>query len=152
MPGTIAGKPTQDELRRFVRTTALSSLIISAFLWWKGSASHGWEIDLGWTGHLPQVLAVIVLVLGVSIGVMGLVSSAATRTAFLISAAVGAVVGSVVGRVLLLVVFFGIVTPIGFCMRLVGKDTLDRDWNSDRETYWTDAEQDKEPSSYRRQF
>jgi hypothetical protein len=54
-------------------------------------------------------------------------------------------------RLILVVVFYLLVTPIGLIMRLFGKDLLSRNIDEDKITYWVK----KEPvsaSSYERQF
>ena len=46
----------------------------------------------------------------------------------------------VMTRVILSVFFFGVLTPIGFVMRLFRADPLDRNWKNRRPSYWVDKE------------
>lgn len=47
--------------------------------------------------------------------------------------------GQVVGRVLLALVFFLVVTPLGWALRLTGKDLLHLRRQAENETYWHPA-------------
>jgi len=49
-------------------------------------------------------------------------------------------IGWVMSRVLLSLVFYLIVTPIGFLARLMGKDFLDLKFKDDKESYWIPRE------------
>ena len=49
--------------------------------------------------------------------------------------ALGALMGSVMTRVILAVIFFGVVTPIGLIMRLLGHDLMDRG-RRERSSHW----------------
>lgn len=40
-------------------------------------------------------------------------------------------------RLLLSIVYYGLITPIGVGLRLLGRDPLDERWDPDRKTYWT---------------
>ena len=56
-------------------------------------------------------------------------------------------------RVILIILFYGILTPIGLIARLCGKDFLDKKVNKITKSYWilrTTAECDKK--SYENQF
>ncbi len=45
------------------------------------------------------------------------------------------VLGTVVSKIILVVIFFLIVTPVGFCMRLLGKDSMRlKDWKTGRDS------------------
>jgi hypothetical protein len=59
-------------------------------------------------------------------------------------------VGWVVSHLLLGLIYFGVVTPIGVCMRLFGRDKLERRFVA-LETYWTAHPTDIEPGRYFRQ-
>jgi hypothetical protein len=61
-------------------------------------------------------------------------------------------IGLVVSTVLLVVLFFVIITPVGLTLRLLGKDPLHRRWHPDAQTYWVDREEARPPASYFKQF
>lgn len=62
-------------------------------------------------------------------------------------------IGWVMSHVLLALIYFGILTPIGCVMRVVGYDPLARRRESARRSYWTERERRAaDPSRYFRQF
>ena len=46
----------------------------------------------------------------------------------------------VMTRVILAAFFYLVLTPVGLCMRLFGKDLLDRKFHDGRASYWRDRE------------
>ena len=61
-------------------------------------------------------------------------------------------IGWVISHILLAMVFYLVITPIGLIMRLLGKDPLQRDLDPDAPTYWTRRPPAAEPQRYFRQF
>lgn len=61
-------------------------------------------------------------------------------------------VGLVVSHVLLGLVYFGVVTPIGLLMRAVGHDPMTRRFDRSAATYWVEREQVSDVKRYFRQF
>lgn len=59
--------------------------------------------------------------------------------------------GYFVSRILLSVIFFLLITPIGFVMRVFGKDFLNRKIEPERESYWLDRKFDAD-RNYERMF
>ncbi len=55
-------------------------------------------------------------------------------------------------QVILVLMFYLVVTPIGLVMRLVGKDPLQRKMEPDRDSYWEDKSLPKDPDQYKKQF
>lgn len=53
-----------------------------------------------------------------------------------VSVFIAMVIGWLMTRVILAVTFYAVFTPIGLTMRLFGKDSMDRKFNSNSETYW----------------
>ena len=62
----------------------------------------------------------------------------------------GIFLGNIVSPVVMGVVFFIVVTPIGLIMRLLGKDLLRVNKNESTSTYWIDRE--KKTDTMKRQF
>ena len=48
----------------------------------------------------------------------------------------GILLGSIVAPIVMFVIFFMVVTPIGFFMRLIGKDLLRKKFDKNIKTYW----------------
>lgn len=61
-------------------------------------------------------------------------------------------IGYVVSHILLAVVYFGIVTPIGLIMRLAGRDALGLKIDPNATTYWVPHAMPKDSRRYFRQF
>ncbi len=73
---------------------------------------------------------------GVVLVVLGALAPPSLRIPYRVWMAVAFAMGFVMTRVLLTVVFFAIVTPIGWAMRLVGHDAMRRRRDPDAGTYW----------------
>ena len=54
------------------------------------------------------------------------------------------VLSFVMTRVILSVFYFGLLTPVGFVMKLFREDPLDRNWKARKSSYWID----KKPGTY----
>ena len=62
----------------------------------------------------------------------------------------GALLGTIVSPIVMGVVYFGIITPIGLIMKLFGKDVLNLKLDKNKKTYWTLKK--KIPSKMKDQF
>ena len=62
----------------------------------------------------------------------------------------GMILGAVVAPIVMGVVFFLVVTPIGIVMKLMGKDLLNKKHNKKKQTYW--IKRKTSPGSMKRQF
>jgi hypothetical protein len=61
-------------------------------------------------------------------------------------------IGWTVSHLLLAAVFFGVVTPVGLLLRLLGRDLLQRGADPGADTYWQVRERVDDPRRYMRQF
>ena len=61
----------------------------------------------------------------------------------------GELIGKIVAPLVMALIFFLILTPIGLFLRLIGKDLLNIKLNNNK-TYW--IKRDKKPGSMKRQF
>ena len=48
----------------------------------------------------------------------------------------GILLGSIVAPIIMALIFFGIITPIGIFMRILGKDLINNKCNKSLKTYW----------------
>ena len=62
----------------------------------------------------------------------------------------GMILGAIVSPVVLGVVFFLVVTPIGLIMKIMGKDLLNKKYDKKKRTYW--IKRDKLIGTMKRQF
>lgn len=61
-------------------------------------------------------------------------------------------IGYVVSHVIMGVIYFGVVTPVGVIMRLLGKDPLQRAIDKKATTYWIPHTNHRDPGRYFKQF
>jgi MFS family permease len=61
-------------------------------------------------------------------------------------------IGYVVSHVLLGILYFGLLTPAGWLLRLFGHDPMQRRFDKSVKTYWTEREPKGKPADYFRQF
>ncbi|QOY54260.1 hypothetical protein HUE87_10320 [Candidatus Sulfurimonas marisnigri] len=63
---------------------------------------------------------------------------------------VGEFIGSIISRAIMIVIFYGLFTPVSFILRLFGKDLLRRNLDKNSSSYWIDRE--TQPGSLKNQF
>ncbi len=83
--------------------------------------------------------------------IFGLVLPGALKPVQKVWMTLALLMGWVMSRVILVVVFFIVVTPIGLFLRLSGKDILDKRSGVKRESYWTGHKQ-RMKDDYENQF
>lgn len=90
----------------------------------------------------------------VSIGVVfvGFWAPRWLRPLFLVWTLAAFPLGWAISHLLLLAVYFSVVTPIGLLLRLSGRDSLQLRQRSNLETYWSDRPKPSESVQYFRQF
>ena len=62
----------------------------------------------------------------------------------------GLFLGSIVSPIVMGVIFFLVITPIGFFMKIIGKDLLNNKYDNKKESYWIDRSKTK--STMKQQF
>ena len=62
----------------------------------------------------------------------------------------GMILGAIIAPIVMGVVFFLVITPIGLTMRIMGKDILRKRYDKKKETYW--IKRDKLVSTMKKQF
>jgi hypothetical protein len=104
-----------------------------------------------WLGRDHHTLAAVYGGLAITLGPLGLAVPAVMRPIFIAWLAAAFPIGWVVSRVLLLVLFFGVVTPIALLFKMQGRDVLKLRRGNDN-SYWTPKPQPGGLASYFRQF
>ena len=61
-------------------------------------------------------------------------------------------IGWTISHVILALVLFGLMTPIGLVMKLIGRDPMQRSFDREATSYWAGHEQVKDSKRYFRQF
>ena len=132
----MAEPSSTKELRKFGLTVGAAFAVLGAVSWWRG---HVWPPRVMWT------LAVLLMVPGALFpAVLGPVQRGWMKFAL--------VLGHFNTRIILTVLFYLVMTPVGLIMRLF-RDPLDRSLKEERNTQWIKREsQPVELARYERQF
>ena len=80
------------------------------------------------------------------LGLMALISPMALNPIYTIWMKIGGVIGSVMSRIILGIVFFLVVTPIGLIMRAMGNDPMRRELNESETSYRESISENKSNS------
>jgi len=107
-----------------------------------------WE----WLMRGHPTAAAIFAVLAVTVGPIGLVRPEWLRPIYVSWMVLAFPIGWTVSQVILAVMFYGLLTPIGLVFRLVGRDALHRTRRPGMETYWTSKVAPTSPGRYFQQF
>tara|TARA_B100001964_G_scaffold57545_1_gene65149 strand:+ start:139 stop:552 length:414 start_codon:yes stop_codon:yes gene_type:complete len=112
-------KSEKSDLRKFGITIGLILMIVSGFLFWKEKESFQILLTAG----------AILLILGVTI-------PAILKYIYWVWMIFATIIGWIMTRVILSLMFYAIITPIGFILRLFGKQFIELNWNKTDSTYW----------------
>jgi len=97
-------------------------------------------------------VGLVLISLALVIGLLGLVRPAAVRWLFVGWMVVAFPIGWVISLVMLLVMFYGLITPVAVFFRLRGRDLLQRKPTSSGPTYWLPKPTPQDVRSYFRQY
>ena len=111
-------QPTRKDLRNLGLVFFIALGIIGSLLWWKGRPSAPWL----WTAAL-------------ALGTWGLVWPRGLRPLYRLWMGLAVVLNYFVSRLILTLLYYLVITPIGLGLRLLGRDPLDRKLK-DRSSYW----------------
>jgi hypothetical protein len=102
------------------------------------------------TGYPPAAVALWTVAL--LIGVIGWIAPRPMRLVYLGMVYAALPLALVVSILVLVLVYYLVLTPTGLLMRLLGYDPMHRRFDPDAETYWLPREQEENVSRYFRQF
>lgn len=129
-------KSGRRELRQFGLTLGCAAILLGAWFFWRGTVWH--TLFFGAAGVLFFCALVVPPVL---------------KPFQKVWMAAALLMGLLVTGVIMIVLFYGMVTPIGLAARLCGKDFLERKWESAAKSYWIRREQgETDREQYKRQF
>jgi hypothetical protein len=138
--------PDERTLRQF-GWIALGGFGLLSLLAWKE-----WLLFAFGLGDARPLVAGALLGLGVLAAFLGLVFPRANQPLFVGLALLAFPIGFVLSYVILSVLFFVVIAPIGALMRLLGHDPMHRRLEPAAETYWTKAPPAPPRSRYFKQF
>ncbi len=139
-------KPDTRTLRQFGFIAVVGFGFVGAIAWFEVLI---FAFGLG-AAKVP-VVAVCAGLAGVA-GVFSLVSPRANLPIYLAITILSYPIGFVLSYVILGVVFYLIIAPIGVVLRLFGNDPLERGILTEAETYWVDAPPPRASETYFKQF
>lgn len=136
-------RPSERQLRQFATISLAGFGVIGCVVAWRNGA---------WTGEGPWTVPLVLWIAGIAIGVSGLTFPRAVRPVYVVLMAVALPIGWVVTHGILVMLYFGVFTPIALAFRLVGHDPLRRRFDPDADSYWIERPPHPAPGRYFRQF
>lgn len=132
----MTDRAAKTELRKFGLTVGTAFVVLGTISWWRGHALP------------PRVMWTVAAAL-IATGVVAPVALGPVQRAWM---GFATVLGHVNTRVILTVVFYVVITPVGLLLRLF-RDPLDRSLHDGRGSNWTKREPTPlDPNRYERQF
>ena len=107
---------------------------------------------LGWYQGRPLLVSQVLWGLALVVGALGLFAPAAVRPVWVVMMAVALPIGMVVSTVLMVVIFYVILTPIGFVMRLAGYDPMRQRKSDAGASFWIERPSVTDVRRYFRQY
>jgi hypothetical protein len=139
-------QPSERILRQF-GWIALGGFGLLALCAW-----NEWLVFRHGLGATREPLAFALLVLGALSALFSLVLPKANAPLFVALSVVAFPIGFVVSYVIMATLFYVVIAPVGFAMRLFGLDPMDRRLLPKAATYWVDARPPRPKADYFRQF
>ena len=138
--------PDARTLRQFGLIALVAFPLVSGICYWRGGL---FGFDFG-----AATLAVSggLLGLGLVAGLLAWLAPGAVRPLYVGLLCITAPIGFVLSYVILGVLFYLVITPLGLMLRLVRYDPLKREFEREAETYWVEVEPRASTESYFRQF
>ena len=129
-------KNTKSDFRKFGITIGIFLLIVAGFLFWKGSETF-------------QIL----LISGLVLCVFGFAVPIILKPIYWAWMTFATILGWIMTRVILSLLFYIVITPIGVLSRLFGKKFLDIKWDKSKDTYWNFRQKkERKIEDYENQF
>jgi hypothetical protein len=91
-------------------------------------------------------------IVAILIGLAGLFRPALLRRIFIAWMVVAFPIGWLISQLILVVLYFLVLTPVAWILRLRGRDLLGRTPTLERESYWEPKQSPLDPRSYFRQY
>ena len=104
-----------------------------------------------WRGHAVGFISIALAAAGWSLGALGAVRPRAIEWLFAAATTVTRPIGLVVSELMIVLMYFGVVTPVAILARLVGRDRLRRTFDRRASSYWVPRKPTADPSRYFRQ-
>ena len=142
----IDWKPDAHTLRQFGWIAFVGFSFLAALAWWERLI-----FSFGLGEARPLVAGTFAALAIVSAG-FSLVAPRANLPIYLGLTILSYPIGFVLSYVIMGLLFFGMLTPVGLFFRLRGYDPLNRKFDPEAKSYWTDPRPRRGRESYFRQF
>ncbi len=139
-------RPETRQLRQFGFIAFFVLGLLAAIVYFRGTL-FGIEV-----GASARLLAASLGAVGVISALFSLAWPRGNRPRFVALSVLAFPIGFVVSHIVLAVLFFGILAPVGVTLRLLGRDLLERSFAKDKKSYWIDLPQAIQKRDYFRQF
>ena len=143
---TINLKPAPKVLRQFGYAALVGFGLLAAM------ALLELGLFAGGLGNWRTGVAACLGALGVVSGAFSLTCPRANLPLFVVLSVIAFPIGFVLSYVILGLLFYGVITPAGLVLRLLGKDPMARRRDRSVQTYWIDTQDEKPDSTYLRQY
>jgi hypothetical protein len=140
-------RPAARQLRQFGVAGVLVFGLLGAVALWR---HHIFGIGLG--PPAAHVTGLVLCALAAICALLVLVAPRLLLGLYLALTLVGMPIGYVISHVTMAVLYYGVFTPVGLIMRLVGRDVLHRRFDRSASTYWVARQTEHSVDSYFRQF
>lgn len=129
-------KSEKSDIRKFGITIGLFLMILAGILFWRGRESF----------PIFLVSGLVLLVLGLTIPIV-------LKPIYWVWMVLAVILGWIMTRVILVLLFYVVLTPIAMFSRLSGNRFLDLKWEKSEDTYWNyRTAKPQTPEEYERQF
>ena len=134
--------PGRPELRSFGQSFMIGFPVIAAILFIANAL---------WTWSIP-IWPLWVALCGFGVGALCRFVPVVARPFYYVWYGFGCTMGFVITNVILSAIYFFVFAPIGFFLRVSGRDPMERQLLPPGETYWKDAEKITDSERYFRQY
>jgi hypothetical protein len=139
-------KPGVKQLRSFGFLALVAFGLLGAWILWKGSI-FGIQLNEAARGAAFTAWALALLS-----GFFSLIYPKANRPLYVALSLIAYPIGMVISHIIMALIFYGIITPVGLLFKLIGRDPLNRKFDPQAETYWEPHVPREDKKYYFRQF
>jgi hypothetical protein len=107
---------------------------------------------LAWLGKIPAKGVLIFCLIGVSLYALSRISAGLIKPIYLGMMLLTFPIGWVISHLVMVLFYYGIITPVALFFRLLKRDPLCRRYEPDANTYWLRHKQKRFAKDYFRQF
>ena len=135
-------KPTPKQLRQFGVIFLTGFVLI-------GLVKYFWPFS--WGISQDKNVGLYSMLIGVIGGGLALTGTKVALPLYYLWMGIAFVMGNIMSRVIIVLIYYGVVTPLALIGRLVGRDRLQLK-KPETDSYWHDISLPKEAEKYERQF